>query len=221
MIPNRLYMACLNLEGREVLVVGAGRIAQEKIEGLLDCGASVNVVAPKAIPAVEELATKGSVSWLERSFEPADLEGRFLVVAATSDESVNRAVHVAAEARAMLVNVVDVPELCNLILPAVHRTGPLALAVSTAGASPALAKRIRNEVAAVVGAEYARLAQLLDETRSWAKSTLPTYDDRKEFFEEIVNGEPDPIDLLRRGDEDGVRSLIEHAKQAHATRVNR
>ena len=101
----------------------------------------------------------------------------------------------------MLVNVVDVPPLCNFILPAIIRSGPLAIAISTAGASPALAKRIRDEIADEYGEPYARLAILLNDVRGWAKGTLPTYQDRKAFFESIVNGEPDPVELLRRGDE--------------------
>ena len=100
----------------------------------------------------------------------------------------------------MLVNVVDVPPLCNFILPAIVRTGPLAVAISTAGASPALAKRMKREIAELFGEPYAVLAVLLNDARGWAKATLPTYQDRKEFFESIVNGEPDPIELLRAGD---------------------
>jgi precorrin-2 dehydrogenase/sirohydrochlorin ferrochelatase len=116
----------------------------------------------------------------------------------------------------MLVNVVDVPPLCNFILPAIVRTGPLAIAISTAGASPALAKRIKREIADEYGEPYARLAVLLNEARGWAKGTLPTYQDRKAFFEGIVNGEPDPVELLRAGDEAGVRALIAAAQHAHA-----
>ena len=101
----------------------------------------------------------------------------------------------------MLVNVVDVPPLCNFILPAIVRTGPLAIAISTAGASPALAKRMKREIAELFGEDYARLAVMLNDVRGWAKGTLPTYQDRKEFFEGIVNGDPDPIELLRDGRE--------------------
>jgi precorrin-2 dehydrogenase / sirohydrochlorin ferrochelatase len=115
----------------------------------------------------------------------------------------------------MLVNIVDVPPLCNFILPAIVRTGPLAIAISTAGASPALAKRIKRQIADEFGAEYARLAVMLNEVRGWAKGTLPTYQDRKAFFEEIVNGDPDPVALLRDGDEDGVRRLIAGAQREH------
>jgi precorrin-2 dehydrogenase/sirohydrochlorin ferrochelatase len=119
----------------------------------------------------------------------------------------------------MLVNIVDVPPLCNFILPAIVRTGPLAIAISTAGASPALAKRIKRQIAAEFGDEYARLAVLLNEVRGWAKGTLPTYQDRKTFFEEIVNGDPDPIELLRAGDDAGVRELIAAAQRQHGAPV--
>src|SRR6185436_12084900 len=117
-----------------------------------------------------------------------------------------------AERRAMLVNIADVPPLCTFILPAIVRTGPLAIAISTAGASPALAKRIKRQIADEYGEPYARLAVLLNDARGWAKGTLPTYQDRKAFFEGIVNGDPDPIELLRSGDEAGVLELIERAK---------
>jgi len=120
-----------------------------------------------------------------------------------------------AERRAMLVNVVDVPPLCNFILPAVVRQGPLAIAISTAGASPALAKRMKREIAAQFGAPYADLAVLLNEARGWAKATLPTYQDRRDFFESIVNGEPDPIELLRAGNAAAVRDLIAAAQRVH------
>jgi siroheme synthase-like protein len=118
-----------------------------------------------------------------------------------------------AERRAMLVNVVDVPPLCNFILPAIHRSGPLAIAISTAGASPALAKRLKREIGEAYGEPYARLAELLNEARGWAKDRLPTYQDRKEFFEGIVNGDPDPVELLRQGDEQAVRDLIAAAQR--------
>ena len=108
---------------------------------------------------------------------------------------------------------VDVPPLCNFILPAIVRTGPLAIAISTAGASPALAKRIKSEIASKYGTEYARLAELLNDARGWAKSTLPTYQDRKVFFESIVNGDPDPVELLRQGDEQAVLDLIAAAQR--------
>ena len=163
---------------------------------------------------MRELADEGSIAWERRRFAESDLEGKFLAIAATDDTDVNIAVYEAAERRAMLVNVVDVPSLCNFILPAIVRTGPLAIAISTAGASPALAKRIKREIADSFGEPYARLAVILNDARGWAKGNLPTYQDRKAFFEGIVNGDPDPVELIREGRERDVLELIEAAKQA-------
>jgi len=214
MLETPFYIACLKLEGRRCLVVGGGDVGLEKVEGLLACNGEVTLVAPEAIEPLRSLAQEGSIRWERHSYEPADLEGAFMAIAATDETEVNIRVYEDAEKRAMLVNVVDVPPLCNFILPAIIRTGPLAIAISTAGASPALAKRIRNQIAEEYGEPYARLAIILNEARGWAKGTLPTYQDRKRFFESIVNGEPDPVELLRRGEEDAVRDLIDAARQS-------
>ena len=215
MLDTPFYIACLKLKGRRALVVGGGEVGLEKVEGLLACDADVVLVAPEATEALRELAEEGSIAWRRKRYEPADLDGALLVIASTDDTDVNIRVYEDAETRAMLVNVVDVPPLCSFILPAVVRTGPLAIAISTAGASPALAKRMKREVSELFGEEYARLAGLLNDARGWAKGTLPTYQDRKAFFESIVNGDPDPIALLRAGDEEAVRDLIAAARRTH------
>jgi precorrin-2 dehydrogenase/sirohydrochlorin ferrochelatase len=217
MLETPFYIACLKLTGRRCLVVGGGEIGLEKVEGLLACDADVSLLAPTAHPQLEELASEGSIQWAKRPYGGAeDLEGVFMVIAATDDSEVNIGVFDDAEKRAMLVNVVDVPPLCNFILPAIVRTGPLAIAISTAGASPALAKRMKRQVSELFGEEYARLAVILNDARGWAKGTLPTYQDRKEFFEGIVNGDPDPIELLRDGEETAVLAIIESAKERAA-----
>jgi precorrin-2 dehydrogenase / sirohydrochlorin ferrochelatase len=216
MLETPFYIACLRLTGRRCVVVGGGEVGLEKVEGLLACDARVVLVAPNAVPELEALAAEGSIAWERREYEASDLERTFIVIAATNDTDVNIRVYEDAERRAMLVNIVDVPPLCNFILPAIVRTGPLAIAISTAGASPALAKRIKAQVAEEFGEPYARLAVLLNDARGWAKATLPTYQDRKAFFETIVNGDPDPIALLRAGDEGAVVGLIEAAKQSTA-----
>jgi precorrin-2 dehydrogenase / sirohydrochlorin ferrochelatase len=213
MLDTPFYIACLKLSGRRSLVVGGGDIGLEKVEGLLACDGDVTLVAPDAIEPLRDMAAEGSIRWERRAYEPADLEGTFMVIAATDDSEINIGIYEDAEKRAMLVNVVDVPPLCNFILPAVVRTGPLAIAISTAGASPALAKRMKRQIAEEYGEPYARLAIMLNEVRGWAKGTLPTYQDRKVFFESIVNGEPDPVELLRQGDEAAVRDLIEAARR--------
>jgi precorrin-2 dehydrogenase/sirohydrochlorin ferrochelatase len=216
MLDTPFYIACLKLSGRRCVVVGGGEIGLEKVEGLLACDGDVTLVAPEAIEPLRELAAEGSIRWDQREYRAEDLEGTFMVIASTNDTDVNIAVYEDAERRAMLVNVVDVPPLCNFILPAIVRTGPLAIAISTAGASPALAKRMKAEVSELFGEEYAQLAVILNDVRGWAKGTLPTYQDRKAFFERIVNGEPDPIALLRAGDVEAVRHLVEGARHAAA-----
>jgi siroheme synthase-like protein len=209
MLETPFYIACLRLSGRRCVVVGGGEVGLEKVEGLLACDAAVTLIAPDAVPELHELAREGSIAWERREYRgERDLEGAFLAIAATGDSEVNIAVFDDAERRAMLVNVVDVPPLCSFILPAIVRTGALAIAISTAGASPALAKRMKREIGELFGEPYARLAVMLNDARGWAKATLPTYRERKEFFEGIVNGEPDPVALLGAGDEAAVRELI-------------
>ena len=215
MLDTPVYIACLRLGGRRCVVVGGGAIGLEKVEGLLACDADVTLVAPTAVDELRALAAEGSIAWQQRAYDPGDIEGTFMVIACTDDTEVNIRVFDDAERRAMLVNIVDVPPLCNFILPAIVRTGPLAIAISTAGASPALAKRLKREIGEIYGEPYARLAVILNEARGWAKATLPTYQDRKEFCESIVNGEPDPVQLLRDGDEPAVRDLVAAAQRTH------
>ncbi len=214
MLDTSFYIACLRLTGRRCLVVGGGDVGLEKVEGLLTCDASVHVVAPDACPGVRDLAATGDVEWSPRRFAPGDLEGHFLAIAATSDTETNIAVFEEAERRSMLCNVVDVPPLCSFILPAIVRSGPIAVAISTAGASPALAKRMKREIAELYGAEHAELAAILNDARGWAKATLPTFAGRRDFFESIVNGDPDPIELLRAGDRAAVERLIAERRAA-------
>jgi precorrin-2 dehydrogenase/sirohydrochlorin ferrochelatase len=216
MLQTPFYIACLRLTGRRCVVVGGGDVGLEKVEGLLVCDADVTLVSPDAHPELVQLALEGSIRWERREYVAEDLDGALIAIACTAGTDVNIRVFEDAEARSMLVNVVDVPPLCNFILPAIVRTGPLAIAISTAGASPALAKRMKREIGEQFGEPYAVLAVLLNEVRGWAKATLPTYQDRKEFFESIVNGEPDPIELIRAGDLEGVRELVESAMRVHA-----
>jgi len=179
---KQYYMACLDLEGRRCLVVGAGPVGLEKATGLVECGARVTVVAPRAVAGFDAL----DVKWLAREYDPADLDGQFLVIAATSNEELNRRVFADTEARGLLCNVADVPELCSFILPAVHREGPIAVAVSTGGASPALAQLLRSRIAEQIGPKEALVAERLRALRPWAKRTFPTYEERRDFFQREV-----------------------------------
>ena len=220
MLETPFYIACLKLTGRRCLVVGGGDIGLEKVEGLLACDATVTLVAPDAHPALASWPPRARSPGRGGSSATADLEGCLIAIAATNDTDVNISVFDAAERRAMLVNVVDVPPLCNFILPAIVRTGPLAVAISTAGASPALAKRMKREIGELFGEPYAQLAVMLNDARGWAKATLPTYQDRKEFFESIVGGDPDPIALLRAG-EAGPRPRADRVRAARARAARR
>lgn len=213
MLETPFYIACLKLTGRRCVVVGGGEVGLEKIEGLLACDGLVVVIAPDVEPAVASLAAEGSIELIQREYRSGDLENAFIAIAATNNTDVNIQVFDDAEQRAMLANVVDVPPLCNFILPAISRMGPISIAISTAGASPAMAKRMKREIADLFGDAYAQLAVMLNDARGWAKGTLPTYNDRKDFFEDIVNGDPDPIELLKNGQADEVKRLIAEAQE--------
>jgi precorrin-2 dehydrogenase/sirohydrochlorin ferrochelatase len=161
------YIACLDLSGRACLVVGAGAMAREKVDGLEGCGAAVSAVAPE-------------------DYDGALLDGVWLVVAATSDDALNRRVYADANERRIFCNVADVPELCSFILPALHRRGPITVAVSTAGASPALAQWLRDRFAAQIGFEHEQLAGELRRLRPWVKQNQHSYEERRDYFRERV-----------------------------------
>ena len=162
---TQFYMACLNVEGRRCLVVGEGATADEKAAGLEACGALVDRVT---------------------RYRRRVLRGAFLVVSASPDRRLNERIFRDAERRGMFCNVADVPDLCNFILPAVHREGPIAVAVSTGGASPALAKRLRSMIAAIVRPEHAELAEELRAMRPDVKARFQSYEERRDYFDEIV-----------------------------------
>jgi precorrin-2 dehydrogenase / sirohydrochlorin ferrochelatase len=161
-----LFPMFLKLEGRDCLVLGAGAVGEQKIRGLLDCGARIRVVAPSASAAVMEWANRGALTWLQRRFEPADLDGAFLAIAATSSPEVNHAVYREAHGRGILCNVVDDPPYCDFYYPAVVRRGQLQIAISTAGLSPALAQRIRKQLEHQFPPTYANWLEELGNRRT-------------------------------------------------------
>jgi precorrin-2 dehydrogenase / sirohydrochlorin ferrochelatase len=156
------YFACLDLRGRRCLVIGTGSMAEEKIAGLQASGAVVETAG---------------------EYEPELLDGIWLVIVANGD---GERVYRDASARNVFCNVADVPELCSFILPAIHRRGPIALAVSTGGASPALAQRLRDDFGSQIGEEHERLAGELRELRPWVRENLETYEERRDFFRDAV-----------------------------------
>lgn len=160
-----LFPAFLKLQGRTCLLVGAGAIAEQKLGGLLEAGASVVVVAPHASPIIVEHASKGRLQWRQCEFIAAELEGIFLVIAATGNSQVNDDVFREADRRGILCNAVDEPERCHFYYPAVVRRGDLQIAISTNGKSPALAQRLRRELEALFDSTYADWLQWLGQVR--------------------------------------------------------
>jgi precorrin-2 dehydrogenase / sirohydrochlorin ferrochelatase len=170
-----LFPAFLKLTGRRCLVVGAGPIAQEKIESLLRAGASVRVVAPQATESVRGWARAKKIRWEPRKFQSADFKGVFLVVAATSSPALHAKIFRQARRRAILCNVVDDPAHCDFYYGAVVRRGELQIAISTGGHSPALAQRLRKKLEKEIGAEYEHWLEKLGDARKrlFAKSLAP------------------------------------------------
>ncbi len=160
-----LFPMFVKLEGRPVLVVGAGHVAESKVGGLLETGAKIRVVALQATELVREWARSGLIALEERAFSTADIDGVFLVVVGTSSSTVNELVFREAQHRGVLCNVVDVPERCDFFYPAVVRRGDLQIAISTSGQSPSLAQKIRQQLERQFGPGYAAWVAELGETR--------------------------------------------------------
>lgn len=161
-----LFPAFLKLEGKRCLIVGGGPVAESKLEGLLRSGAEVTVVSPALTPRLLEQARGGEVLWKARVFETGDLDGVFLVVAATGDENVNELVFREADRRNILCNAVDEPERCHFYYPALVQRGALQIAISTGGLSPSLSQRLRKELEVQFGPEYEHWTEWLGHVRA-------------------------------------------------------
>jgi precorrin-2 dehydrogenase/sirohydrochlorin ferrochelatase len=161
-----LFPMFVKLRDRLCVVVGGGDVAEAKIPGLLEAGAKVRVIAPEVTEAISAWAKDGRLDWAPRKFGPGDLSGAFVVIAATSVLGVNQDVFHEADAQGILCNAVDDPERCHFYYPAVVRRGPLQIAISTAGFSPALAQRLRRELETQFGPEYETWLEWLGAVRS-------------------------------------------------------
>jgi precorrin-2 dehydrogenase/sirohydrochlorin ferrochelatase len=184
-----LFPMFMKLESRSCLVVGAGAIGEPKIESLVTANASVRVIALQASPLVEGWARAGSIRWDAREFEASDLDGVFLVIAATSLRQVNAFIFHEAHKRGILCNVVDDPECCDFYYPAVVRRGDLQLAISTNGQSPALAQRIRRELEIQFGPEYAEWLEELGQIRQQLFAGGMSPDERRPILHELASRE--------------------------------
>lgn len=179
----------LKLEGRNCLVVGGGNVAESKIESLLQAGANVAVVAPEVSEKVASWTSTGKLIWLAKQFEPADLDGIYLVIAATNDPDVNHVVYTLAEDRSILCNAVDDPTFCHFYYGAVVRRGALQIAISTNGLSPALAQRLRRELEEQFGPEYEGWLEYLGAMRDLIRASTDDSNLRKQDLHRLVQPE--------------------------------
>ncbi len=181
-----LFPIFLKLSARPCIVIGAGNLAESKIESLRAAHARVTVIAPNARPSIQALAASGEVHWHPRPYSPGDLAGNFLVVAATDDPAVNRAVFAEAEAANILCNAVDDPPFCDFYFPSVVRRGDLQIAISTAGASPALAQRLRKEINAQLPLDLGDWLTDLGNLRREVVAAEPLNDERKLLLHQLA-----------------------------------
>lgn len=186
---TNLFPMFMKLNVRSCLVVGAGNIGEQKIAGLLETGARIRVVAIEATPTVREWAREGRIELELRPYRSSDLEGVFLAVVATSSRTLNERIYGDAQARRVLCNVVDVPDLCDFFYPSVVRRGDLQIAVSTAGQSPSLAQKIRQQLEKQFGPAYAAWVAELGETRKLILSSDLERDQKLELLHSLASRE--------------------------------
>ncbi|GBE01782.1 siroheme synthase [bacterium BMS3Bbin06] len=198
------YPVFLNLEDKSCVVIGGGAVAERKILALLDTGASVRVISPDVTGKIAALGAGGTIKHEARVYRDGDLKGAFLVIAATSDMEVNRKVF--QEAGDVPVNVVDVPELCSFIVPSVIKRGPLVIAISTSGVSPALSKTIREELEGLYCEELEQVLDFMENVRKRIKDKGMDSDRRAEIFKKI--GSRETLKILRNSGPGGVKDFI-------------
>jgi len=182
----------VKLNGRQCLVVGAGPVAEAKIESLLGTAAAVRVVAPMATPKIREWARQGVIDWHERKYAASDLAGMFFVIAATGSTALHDEIYAEAQSRGVLCNAVDEPERCDFYFPAVVRRGELQIAISTGGLSPALAQRLRKELEQQFGPEWEQWVAQLGRTRDELKSIPMPPEQRKRLLHQYASLDPEP-----------------------------
>jgi precorrin-2 dehydrogenase/sirohydrochlorin ferrochelatase len=185
----KLFPMFLKLTGRHCLVAGAGSVAESKIESLLEADGRVRVVAPEATRKVWSWAKEQRIEWMARNWEPGDLDGIFLVIAATSSTEVHERIFQEATKRGVLCNIVDVPNLCDFYYPAVVQRGALQIAISTTGLSPALAQRLRKELAHEFGPEYEAWLEQLGKERDKLFAENMSPEDRKRLLHDLASAE--------------------------------
>jgi precorrin-2 dehydrogenase / sirohydrochlorin ferrochelatase len=205
----RFYPIMLTLEGRRAVVVGGGNVASRKVAGLLESGARVVVISPELEEVLKGLISEGHVEWIPQAFDESLLDeypDAALIFGATNRNEVNVRIYEAAAKRKIPCNIADVPSLCTFAVPAVITQGDLLIAVSTGGSSPALARRIRQELEQHFGPEYAELTKLMGELRKQILAMGSSSDENKKLFRAIVNSEV--LAALRANDKDRAFEIL-------------
>ncbi len=197
----------VNLKGKSCLVVGGGEVAARKVVQLLKAQGQITVIAPRLCQTLIELGEKELITYKQTEFSPADLEGAWLVIAATNDFNLNQTISDLAEQRNSLVNVVDAPLLCNFIMPSIVDRDPVQIAISTGGASPVLARLLKARLETLIPAAYGRLATVMAAFRDRAKRTFPDTNTRRRFWEKVLHG---PVaEMLFAGQEKPALATLE------------
>jgi precorrin-2 dehydrogenase/sirohydrochlorin ferrochelatase len=203
---NTYYPVYIELRGQPCVVIGGGKIAEGKVEGLLAARANVTVISPDLTVHLRELVEEKKITYLARAYQPGDLTGAFMVICATDQAEVNHQVWQEASANRQLVNVVDDTPRCNFIAPSILRKGDLTIAISTSGKAPALAVRLKERLQRELGPEYERFLELAGELREPLARHIPEFETRKALWYELVDSEI--LDILARGDEPAARAMI-------------
>jgi precorrin-2 dehydrogenase/sirohydrochlorin ferrochelatase len=206
------YPIFLDIENRNVVIIGGGEVCARKAETMMRYGAKVTIVSPEFTQEIEQWARDGNLAMRRKRYETADIEDAHIVIASTDDTSVNEQVAADTRERRIPVNVVDVTPLCEFIVPAILEKDGIQIAISTGGKSPALARTLKEDLSRTVGPEYAEINDLLGSLRESAKATLPTDIDRKRFFDGIIARGVLP--LLREGKRREAYRLIADACDA-------
>jgi precorrin-2 dehydrogenase/sirohydrochlorin ferrochelatase len=203
---TNLYPAYLNLTNKKCLVIGGGEVAARKVISLLECDAEVTVISPECTQVLHQLVAEGKIHYIQRRYDSSDLEDAFLVISATDNQEVNKQVAAGCFAKGILVNVVDVPDLCNFFVPSVVRRGDLAISISTGGKSPLLAAKLREQLEGQFGTEYEEFLEILGRVRQQVLAECDDPAKRRKIFQRLV--ESDLLQLLKDGKESSAKERV-------------
>ncbi len=203
---NTYYPVYIEMREQPCVVIGGGKIAEGKVEGLLAAKANVTVISPDLTANLRELVEEKKITYIARAYQPGDLTGAFMVICATDQAQINHQVWQEASANRQLVNVVDDTPRCNFIAPSILRKGDLTIAISTSGKAPALAVRLKERLQRELGPEYERFLELAGELREPLARQVQDFETRKALWYELVDSEI--LDVLARGDETAARVII-------------